>query len=101
MSTGQPATKTWRILEASNRLPSVTITLAILPFSIVPRRSAAPARRAALIVNAFSAESSASPPSFTVRATLRTNSAGLCRPPTVKAKGIPAFSSAAGTFAAF
>ena len=70
MSTGQPATKTWRILEASNRLPSVTITLAILPFSIVPRRSAAPARRAALIVNAFSAESSASPPSFTVRATL-------------------------------
>ncbi len=83
--TGQPATNTWRTLDVSNRLPSVTSRLAILPFSIVPRRSPAPARRAALIVSAFRAASSARPPSRTERATPRTNSAGLCRPPMVKA----------------
>ena len=100
---GKHAAVDEHVLDAEPLVEQVSLghqTLAILPFSIEPTRSAAPAMRAALIARARMA-ASAERPSFTARPALRTKSRGSRRPADENANTTPAFSSAAGTLGAW
>ena len=68
-----PSTNTiWTLVPASNNSPSVTSTLAILPISRLPTRSATPKISAGAMVNARRASAGDKPAAIALRALVMT-----------------------------